>query len=173
MTDTHQHARAGWPAAAHVSDAVPHPTHPVDVLLLLTDADRVLLALRKGGYGEGWWNLPSGKLEIGEDALTGIRREAAEEIGVHFDGDEPHFVATVHHRSPDDHGRIGLVFTARFDARRHRDPVNNEPDKCDALRWFRPRELPAQTLPYTVSCIAAWRSGTPLYLGGWQASGRA
>jgi hypothetical protein len=31
------------------------PTHPVDVLLILTDGDRVLLALRDGtGYAAIW-----------------------------------------------------------------------------------------------------------------------
>lgn len=36
------------------------PTHPVDVLLILTTGDQVLLALRDGtGYADGMWNLPS------------------------------------------------------------------------------------------------------------------
>ncbi|BEL07052.1 hypothetical protein Q0Z83_052430 [Actinoplanes sichuanensis] len=32
------------------------PTHPVDVLLLLTDGEHVLMALRSGtGYADGQW----------------------------------------------------------------------------------------------------------------------
>ncbi|MCA1702336.1 MAG: hypothetical protein LC808_03320 [Actinobacteria bacterium] len=39
----------------------------------------VLLALRDGtGYADGQWNLPSGKLEIGEDGVSALVREAAE-----------------------------------------------------------------------------------------------
>ncbi|MCA1675506.1 MAG: NUDIX domain-containing protein, partial [Actinobacteria bacterium] len=40
----------------------------VDVLLLLVREDHVLLAQRHNtGYADGQWNLPSGKLNEGED----------------------------------------------------------------------------------------------------------
>ncbi|GIE85635.1 NUDIX domain-containing protein [Actinoplanes regularis] len=144
------------------------PQHPVDVFLLLTDGDQVLLGLRQDtGYADGEWNAPSGKLEIGETALAGIRREAAEEVGVHLDADEPHFAATVHHRNRNGQGRIGLVFTADFDAGRHGEPVNAEPHKCAQIGWFPLDELPAETDRYTTACITAWRTCTPLYLSGW------
>jgi ADP-ribose pyrophosphatase YjhB (NUDIX family) len=146
-----------------------HPKHPVDLFLLLVDADRVLLALRAGtGYADGWWNAPSGKLEVGETALAGIRREAAEEIGLRFGADEPRLAATVHHRNRDEQGRIGLVFTADFDAARHGEPVNREPHKCGEIRWFPLDELPEATDRYTAACITAWRTGTSLQLSGWQ-----
>jgi 8-oxo-dGTP diphosphatase len=144
------------------------PTHPVDVFVLLIDGGRVLLNLRAGtGYADGQWVAASGKLEPGEDAVTAVRREAAEEIGVHFDGDEPQFAAVVHHRNPE-HCRVGLVFTATFDASRHGKPVNREPHKCAELRWFPLDALPANTYPSTVAVITAWRSATQLYLSGWQ-----
>ena len=152
-----------------MTDAYPSepPRHPVDLFLLLVDGDQVLLALRQGtGYADGKWNAPSGKLEPGEDAVTGIRREAAEEIGVRFGGSEPHFAAVVHHRDRE-HGRIGLVFTAVFDADRHGEPVNREPHKCGGLRWFALDGLPPDTDVYTVAAISAWRTGTPLRLSGW------
>jgi 8-oxo-dGTP diphosphatase len=147
---------------------VPAPSHPVDVYVLLIDDGKVLLSLRAGtGYADGQWVAVSGKLEPGEDAVTAIRREAAEEIGVQFDSDEPHFVAVVHHRNPE-HARVGLVFTATFDASRHGELANREPRKCAELRWFPLDDLPADTYPSTVAAITAWRSGTRLYLSGWQ-----
>jgi 8-oxo-dGTP diphosphatase len=145
------------------------PTHPVDVFLLLIDGDQILLALREGtGYRDGWWNVPSGKLEYQEDALAGVRREAFEEIGVQFAGDEPRFAGVVHHRNPEGQGRIAVVFTAAFDARRHGEPVNREPHKCAGLRWTAINDLPANTVPYTVASIAAWRNGSGLQISGWQ-----
>lgn len=63
------------------------PTHPVAVLLVLADGGRVLLVLREGtGYADGMWNLPSGKLEPGEDVLTVVIRETREEIGFTLTG---------------------------------------------------------------------------------------
>jgi ADP-ribose pyrophosphatase YjhB (NUDIX family) len=144
------------------------PTHPVDVLLILTRGDHVLLALREGtGYADGQWNLPSGKLEIGEDALTAIRRETAEEIGVRLGADEPRMVATVHHRNTSGRARLGLVFIAAHDPARHGEPVNNEPDKCGGIRWFSAEALPSNTYPFTAASVAAWRHRTPLRLSGW------
>jgi 8-oxo-dGTP diphosphatase len=144
------------------------PLHPVDVLLILADGDRVLLGLRDGtGYADGRWNLPSGKLEHGEDALTAVRRETAEEIGLHLDPSEPRLVTTVHHRTPSGHTRIGLTFAVGYAPSRHGVPINAEPHKCAVIEWFRWDALPTETYPYSAACVAAWRAGTPFRLSGW------
>ena len=146
----------------------PAPTHPVDVLLILTAGDRVLLALRDGtGYADGQWNVPSGKLEIGEDAISAVLRESTEEIGIRLDADDVRLVTTVHHRNPAGHARIGLVFTVEHDPDRHGEPINAEPHKCARIAWFSVTGLPASTYPYTAACIAAYRAGEPLRLDGW------
>jgi 8-oxo-dGTP pyrophosphatase MutT (NUDIX family) len=153
------------PAARPVRAA---PTHPVDVLLLLTDGDHVLLALRSGtGYADGQWNLPSGKLEFGEDALTALRRETAEEVGLRLAADEPRLITTVHYRTPSGHARVGLTFHVRHDPARHGVPVNAEPHKCAGIEWFRWDGLPSSTYPYSAACVEAWRSSAPLTLSGW------
>jgi 8-oxo-dGTP diphosphatase len=114
------------------------PMHPVDVLLILTNADHVLLALRDGtGYADGHWNLPSGKLEQGEDALSAVIREAREEIGVQLGSDAPRMVATVHHRCAARLARVGLVFAVAYDA-----------------------------YAYTAACVRAFRDGEPFRLSG-------
>lgn len=143
--------------------------HPVDVLLLLIDSDHVLLALRDGtGYADGQWNLPSGKLELGEDAISGVARESREEIGLHLDPSETRMVATVHHRNPAGLARVGLVFAVVFDPARHGDPVNAEPHKCAKIEWFPVDMLPSNTYPYTVACIEAFRYGETFALSGWR-----
>jgi 8-oxo-dGTP diphosphatase len=142
--------------------------HPVDVLLLLTDVDRVLLALREGtGYADQQWNLPSGKLELGEDAVTAVSREAFEEIGVQLAQDEPRLVVTVHHRNMVGLARVGLVFTVRYNVGRHGKPINAEPYKCARIEWFPSDTLPSNTYPYTTACVRAFRDGQPFALSGW------
>jgi 8-oxo-dGTP pyrophosphatase MutT (NUDIX family) len=142
------------------------PLHPVDVLLILTRGEQVLLGLREGtGYADGWWNLPSGKLEMGEDAVSAVAREAREEIGIRLTA--PRAVATVHHRSPDQSGRVGLVFAAELDAAEHGAPVNAEPHKCARIAWFGLRELPGRTYPYSVACVRAYLGGERFALSGW------
>lgn len=144
------------------------PAHPVDVLLLLTDADRVLLALREGtGYADGQWNLPSGKLEHGEHALGAVIRETREEIGVDLDPAEPRMAVTVHHRNAAGRARVGLAFTVAYDPIRHREPINAEPHKCARIEWFPTDRLPSNTYPYTAACVRAFREGRPFTLSGW------
>jgi 8-oxo-dGTP diphosphatase/2-hydroxy-dATP diphosphatase len=48
---------------------------------ILSD-QRILLGMKKRGFGEGRWNGFGGKLEESEDVETAARREATEEIGV-------------------------------------------------------------------------------------------
>jgi 8-oxo-dGTP diphosphatase len=148
---------------------IPVPMHPVDVLLLLTEGEHVLLALREGtGYADGQWNLPSGKLEHGEDAVSAVIREAREEIGVRLDPGEPRMVATVHHRNTAGFARVGLVFTVAYDPARHREPINAEPHKCAKIEWFPADMPPSNTYPYTAECVRAFRDGQPFALSGWR-----
>jgi 8-oxo-dGTP diphosphatase len=142
------------------------PRHPVDVLLILTRGEQLLLGLRQGtGYADGWWNLPSGKLESGEDAVSAVAREAREEIGIRVA--EARAVATVHHRSAGQAGRIGLVFAVEYRPEAHGAAVNAEPHKCGRIGWFGVRELPERTYPYSVACVRAYLAGEGFALSGW------
>lgn len=140
----------------------------IDVLLVLTRADQVLLALRHGtGAFDGQWNVPSGKLEAGEDVLTGMLRETREEIGLALPRKDLRLAAVTHRRYPGHPARLGLFFHARHDPDRHGEPVNAEPHKCKEIRWYPLDGLPANTVPYTAAGVAAYRTGTPLVLDGW------
>jgi 8-oxo-dGTP diphosphatase len=144
------------------------PLHPVDLFLLLHDGPSVLLALRRNtGYHDGRWNLPSGKLEHGEDARSGLIREAREEVGIRLPPSSLRLAATVHHRAAPSHARIGLVFAAAFAPASHGTPVNAEPHKCGGIGWFPAASLPAAMSDYSAACVDAWRSGTPFVLSGW------
>ncbi len=138
------------------------------MLLLLTQTDHVLLALREGtGYADGQWNLPSGKLELHEDAISGVVREAREEIGLRLDPAEPRMVTTVHHRNTAGLTRVGLAFAVAYDPARHSEPVNAEPHKCAKIEWFPADLLPSNTYPYTATCVRAFRDGAAFALSGW------
>jgi 8-oxo-dGTP pyrophosphatase MutT (NUDIX family) len=144
------------------------PRHPVDVFLLLLDGESVLLALRQNtGYADGQWNLPSGKLEIGEDAVSGMIREADEEIGIRLDPGELRLAATVHHRAAPDHTRLGLVFAATSAPGRQGEPLNAEPHKCGGIQWFPADALPPAMSAYSADCIRAFLDGVPFLLSGW------
>lgn len=51
-------------------------------LCLAVDSDRVLLGMKKRGFGAGRWNGFGGKLEPGETVDKAARREMLEEVGL-------------------------------------------------------------------------------------------
>ena len=57
---------------------------PVTLCLLVKD-NKVLLAMKKRGFGVGKWNGVGGKVQKGETIETAAARETGEEIGVMVD----------------------------------------------------------------------------------------
>jgi 8-oxo-dGTP diphosphatase / 2-hydroxy-dATP diphosphatase len=51
-------------------------------ILFLKKDNRILLAMKKRGFGAGKWNGVGGKVEAGESITAGAIRECTEEIGV-------------------------------------------------------------------------------------------
>ncbi|MFB7716357.1 NUDIX domain-containing protein [Nocardia sp. NPDC056100] len=140
-------------------------TSYVDVLLILTRGNEVLLARRANtGYSDGLWNLPSGKLESGEDLEAGMIREAAEEIGIGLRRKDIRMAAAVHYLPPDGQARVGFFFHAD---RWSGEPFNAEPDKCSDLRWFGFDEIPPDTVPYTNAGLDLFRRGEHFSVSGW------
>lgn len=145
-----------------------HYTSPVDVFLVLTRGDEVLMALRRNtGYGDGLWNFPSGKLDDGEPVDVAMCREAWEEIGLKLTPADLPAPRVLHIRSPEGQGRIGLFYPVEHEPERFGEPVNAEPHKCGGLRWFPVDEPPAGTVLYTEQGWKLWRSGEGYAAMGW------
>ncbi|MEU6432580.1 NUDIX domain-containing protein [Microbispora sp. NPDC046973] len=186
-------ANAGTlPALLDAATYAPGRYRPVvDVHLLLTDGEKVLLGRRHGtGYGDGEWQImPSGHLEEGESVVDTAVREAREELGVEVDGCE--VVHVMHHRNAGGTARIGMFLVSRSITG---TPVNAEPHKCAELGWFPLDGLPERTVPYARAGVEAVRralaspppglpaaadaalaaSGSPLFsLHGWDVPGSA
>jgi len=54
----------------------------VTTLAIIENESEVLLAMKKRGFGEGWWNGYGGKVADGESIDAAMVRELAEESGV-------------------------------------------------------------------------------------------
>ncbi|MGI5162394.1 NUDIX hydrolase [Microbispora sp. CA-102843] len=180
---------ATLPALLDAATYAPGRYRPVvDVHLLLTDGEKVLLGRRQGtGYADGEWQImPSGHLEEGESVVDTAVREAREELGVEVDGCE--VVHVMHHRNAGGTARIGMFLVPRSITG---TPVNAEPHKCAELAWFPLDRLPERTVPYSRAGVEAVRralapaspglptsadaaSGAPVFsLHGWTIPGSA
>lgn len=65
-------------------------------LNFIIDGDRVLLAMKKRGFGEGKWNGVGGKVKDGESIEDAVIRETHEEIGVRVHPDDLEKVGLIH-----------------------------------------------------------------------------
>jgi len=140
----------------------------LDVFLLLTRNDHVLLALRQGtGFADGMWNLPSGKAETAESAAAAVIREAHEELGIRLGEREVSFAATVHCRNSDTDTRVGLFFHAAAKDSPQDVPFNAEPHKCAKIAWYPTTMLPGTTMPYSALGISLYQRKAHFGTIGW------
>jgi len=145
-------ARLACPECGFVVYASSKPTAGA----LCVDDGRVLLARRAIEPFQGFWDIPGGFLDEGEDPLEGLRRELKEETGLEIEPE--HFLGIWMDRYGGDstaEATLNLYWTARVV-----DGQAAPADDVSELRWFDRDELPAadelafENVPLV---LAAWR----------------
>jgi len=138
-------------------------TFPVTVHLFLFRGDRVLLSRRYNtGYEDGSYGLPAGHLEGGETVSQAAAREAKEELGIEVNAQDIRFAGVMHRKSDDER----VDFFVRVD-RWTGEPSNQEPEKCDDLRWTDLSSLPVNIIPYIRQALENYRQGKTFDEFGW------
>lgn len=131
-------------------------TFPVIVHTVLWRRGELLLLRRgKTGFLDGWWALPGGHLEAGEDIVDCARRECREEAGVELAPAALRPLAVLPYRGSGGQGVDFIMSCERFVG----DARLAEPEKFDALCWADPRALPPQTVPYLSRVLAMHERG--------------
>ncbi len=136
---------------------------------ILIDDERILLMRRAGtGYRDGELSLPAGHLDGGEDAVTGLLRELAEELVIRTEPDSCRLLLTVHRaaETSTDPEYLDLFFAVE---NWNGTPVIGEPGKCSELVWADRHNLPADVIDYVATALGAAAAGRSLLLYGWAA----
>jgi mutator protein MutT len=135
---------------ASLSRDVPHTLVHVVAAAIIDTAGRVLIAQRPAGtHLAGGWEFPGGKLEPGEERLTGLARELREELGITIATPRP--LIRVRHAYPSREVLLDMWVVKRY---------SGEPRGLDgqALRWCSQDELAkADLLPADRPIVAALR----------------
>jgi 8-oxo-dGTP pyrophosphatase MutT (NUDIX family) len=122
---------------------------PTTVHLFFIKERQILLSRRfNTGYRDGDYSVPAGHLDGGETVVGAAQREALEEVGVSLAEDDLIFTGVMHRI--EDEERVDFFFLVRAWPR---EPFNNEPEKCDDLRWVDLDALPENTVPYVRQAI--------------------
>lgn len=103
--------------------------HSVSVAgVIVDDQQRALLIQRRDN---GHWEAPGGVLEIGEDVVSGLKREVREETGLEV---EPEVLTGVYKNMA--RGIVALVFRCRATG-----GTLTETDETRAFRWVTAEEI--------------------------------
>lgn len=131
--------------------------------LIFRKNGKVAFLLRSGtGWMNGYYGLPSGKVENGENFIDCAIREANEETKVDLTRGNLQHILTVHRRAETDW--VDAYFEIiGSDA----VPVNNEPEIHSELEWFGVEELPDNVIPAVKFALQQIASGKHYAEFGW------
>ena len=107
-----------------------------------TGKEEILMLKRAGtGYYDGYYDLPGGHLEEGEDIFDGMIREAKEEIGITMNRENMKIIHIYHKFK---RGMLKFVFKTDF----YKGTLTNaEPQSCEKIEWIEFDNLPENIVP--------------------------
>jgi 8-oxo-dGTP diphosphatase len=138
-------------------------------VILRNDKNEVAFVLRQHtGWMDGYYGLPSGKVEEGESFSFGAIREAKEEVGVTVASDDVKHATTVHRHSLEDDGSTMDWVDVYFDIIDYSgEVVNAEPDVHGEVAWFALDKLPENVIPSVAASLSAYQNGQTFLEYGW------
>ena len=126
------------------------------VYLFLINDGKILLQRRfQTGFQDGNYGVPAGHLDVNETAREGCAREVKEEIGIAINPADLTVVHVMHRKALQDE-RIDFFMTANAYIG---SICNNEPHKCDDLRWCDLDALPENMVEYIKVALRNYRRG--------------
>ena len=139
-------------------------TPRIAVYMLFEQAGKYAFVLRSNtGWRDGFYALPSGKVEKSESFTQAAIREAKEEVGVTIKAKDLHAVLTCH-RMEDGNDWVDTLFVVDT---WQGELVNNEPHMHSELTWFALDAMPVNVTPNQRITILAYLRGEHFYELGW------
>ena len=132
-------------------------------VFLIQDGKVLLLRRANTGHYDGYYGLPAGKLDGGEELHSAAIREAWEECGAIIAPSDLRMLGSMHIRNSGDE-RIDFFFRAGNWTGRI---INAEPDKCDDMGWFPVDDLPGSVIPGVMAAWSKFREGIWFAAHGW------
>lgn len=105
------------------------------------DSDTYILLMKRQNTGsdDGYYELPGGHLEKGEDLFDAMIRETEEELCIKLKRKDLKMIHLLHHYNGE---RLNFIFEVNGEKL---NPKIGEPQKCSELRWVKINKLPKET----------------------------
>ena len=132
--------------------------------VLLREGNKVAFVLRKNTkWMDGYYGLPSGKVEWNETFSAGATREAEEEVGVTIKPEHVHHAITVH-RHDQDTDWVDTYFEVDEWAG---EVTNMEPEVHSEIAWLDITNLPENVIPTVKFAVEQIAAGARYAEFGW------
>ena len=142
-----------------------HP-HIASYMLLKKDGKVAFVLRSHTSWMNGYYGLPSGKVEKGEPYLQAAVREAKEEAGVTIKEEDLQPVLTVHRY--DSSSNVKDWVDVYFEASQWTgEPHNAEPHKHSELIWMDTANLPKNVIPSVRYSLSEIEAGKHYAEYGW------
>lgn len=135
-------------------------------LLVKKDGKFAFVLRSNTTWMNGYYGLPSGKVEKHESFSEAAIREGKEEIGIDVSPRDLKHVLTVHRFSVGNAAQEWVDTYFEIDTWQG-DVVNAEPDLHSAVEWFTVGDLPVNVIPSVKSAIEAVSRGEHFSEYGW------
>ena len=122
---------------------------------------------KNSNWMDGFYGLPSGKVDYGEPYLVGAAREAKEEVGVDIDTKDLKFVHFVHRHGENDEYFMDWVDVYYEATKWSGEPYNAEPHKSDELAWVDVEKDADKIAHHQLDAIQNYLKGQPYSEFGW------
>ncbi len=122
------------------------------VFIALVRDGNMLVSKRAVDPHKGFYDLPGGFVEFGEDCQAAAIREAREELGVTIARDDPQLIAAYHNRYSEDVYTVDIGFLV---TKWQGEPTPNDKNEVEALAWK----------PFSFVNDPLFREAEPYYTG--------
>ena len=145
------------------TSAAPH----IACYALLRRDSKVAFVLRANtSWMDGYYGLPSGKVEWGEPYTLAMIREAKEEVDVNIKPEHLHHAITIHRHS-EDSDWVDIYFEVdEWEG----EVINAEPDVHSEVAWFDLNNLPDNVVPAVSFALEQIAAGNHFAEDGWENS---
>ena len=128
----------------------------VGLTIMVVRGGKILMGLRQGTEtADGLWAYPGGRMDYGEDPVTGVIRELFEETGMTVNREDVEFLRFANEPFPKEGKHyVTLVF---FTTKAKGEPKLKE-DKCGKWKMFSPLETPENSFYSCVENTEKYRS---------------
>jgi len=136
----------------------------IAAFVIFRKGDKAAFLLRQNtGWGDGYYGLPSGKVEEGETFVQAAIREIKEEVSVNLKPQDLKHALTAHRKS--DMSWVDVLFEAEnWQGELH----NTEPHKHAALEWLDLNALPDNIVPPIRHYLNEIKAGKNYTEYGWE-----